>query len=194
MNGSIALILLAAGNSKRFDGDKLAYALDGVPLLSRALRLYADPFFDKVLADRILVTQPERAAFCSEAEALGFRVVQNNRPEEGISRSIRLGVQATMEKQPAGILFSVADQPFLTEKTVYRLLERFQEDPSRIVAPASDGKRGNPVVFPAAFAAELANLHGDIGGSAVIRKHADLLDLVETDGRELKDVDLRTEV
>ena len=193
MNEPIALILLAAGQSARFGGDKLAFRIEGVSLLSRALRLYGTGALKERIGTRILVLNPERKAFLAEAEAHGFAVVWNDRPEDGQARSIRLGIEAAVPKRPTGLLFSVADQPYLGAKTVERILDAFQSDPTRIVAPAANGRRGNPVLFPSAYADELKRLLGDTGGNVVIRAHADRLTVIETAERELQDIDVRTE-
>ena len=44
-------------------------------------------------------------------------------------------------------------------------------------------------MFPKKLYGELCNLTGDTGGSAVIKAHEELLLPVETDERELTDVD-----
>jgi CTP:molybdopterin cytidylyltransferase MocA len=60
MTARIALVLLAAGSSRRFGGDKLQTPIDGVPMLLHALRLYTEePLQDRFCA-RILVTQQSR--------------------------------------------------------------------------------------------------------------------------------------
>lgn len=193
MKRRVALVLLAAGQSLRFGSDKLLHEIDGVPMLSRMLRLYADAPLDAVFASRTVVLARERAAFAKEAEALGWRVVCNERPEAGQSLSVRLGTLDALQNNPDGILFSVADQPHLCANTVLRLLEVFDASPDRIVAPIANGRRGNPVLFPSIYGAELCALTGDVGGSPVIRRHIDRLLTVETDARELTDMDRKTE-
>ena len=191
MTRRVSLVVLAAGQSLRFGGDKLKHEIDGVPMLLRALRLYA------ALSDRFcrrtVVLCPERACFQAEAEALGYRVVYNDRPADGQSRSVRLGALDAMQANPDGILFSVADQPYLTAKTVTAILDRFDGAPDRIVQPAANGRRGNPVLFPAACIEALCSLSGDVGGSAVIHSHPELLLTVEAAAKELMDIDRRTE-
>lgn len=186
---NICCILLAAGTSSRFGGDKLLTPLDGVPMGAYAIRLHARfPY-----AKKVLVTVPSRGPLIEEARAAGFTVVMNPAPEEGISSSIRLGLTALTDAMD-GVLFAVCDQPRLTEETVNTLWGAFDRDPSRIVAPAWEGRRGNPVLFPAALLPELGALSGDTGGGAVIKKHPDLLVTVPVpDARELTDIDQREE-
>lgn len=191
MTRRVSLVVLAAGQSLRFGGDKLQYEIDGVPMLLRALRLYA-ALSDR-FCSRTVVLCPERSAFQAEAEALGYRVVYNDRPADGQSRSVRLGALDAMQSIPDGILFSVADQPYLKAETVAAILDRFGAAPDRIVQPTANGRRGNPVLFPAACIEALCSLSGDVGGSAVIRSHSDLLLTVEATAKELIDIDRKTE-
>ena len=88
-----------------------------------------------------------------------------------------------------GVLFQVADQPFLRRETVARATSLWRERPEAIVALGHRGQRGNPCLFPARFFPELMALEGDRGGSAVIRRHPEALVLVETAAEELWDVD-----
>lgn len=191
----VACLLLAAGTGSRFGGDKLLYPVDGQPMAAHAIQLHAGiPY-----ALRIFVTQRRHAALAEQAAQAGFLVGYNDTPERGIASSIRVAMDLLDGQliqpdgqliQPDGLLFGVCDQPRLRRETVLLLLDRFQEAPERIVAPVWQGRRGNPVVFPARFREALAHLEGDTGGSAVIRAHPDALLLVPvSDGAELTDID-----
>src|ERR1044072_8360318 len=83
----VALVLLAAGRSRRFDdGDKLA-----------------EPFLDKPLAYHV-VTALEKGPFLARISvvsqpaldfaALGYEVVENSDPSLGQARSLCFGVEA----------------------------------------------------------------------------------------------------
>lgn len=187
----IACILLAAGTGTRFQGEKLLYEVNGIPMGVRAIRLHAAlPY-----ARRILVTQRRHSRLADCAAENGFEVYYNDAPERGIASSIGIALSALAQTDGlSGILFGVCDQPYLARDTVVSLMDRFAEMPDRIVAPSADGRRGNPVIFPVRFLSELATLHGDTGGSAVIRTHPEALTLVPlADSRELDDIDKKPE-
>ena len=173
-------VVMAAGASQRFGGNKLEACLDGKSLLQRAL----DAASADCLDDVVVVSRGESA---EEARRRGFHVVVNDRPEDGLSRTVRLGTEALEDCD--GILYLVADQPLLSLETVERVVARWRKTPGCIVGASHDGKRGNPCIFPRAMFGELKSLKGDCGGTAVIRAHADLLILVETAAAELADVD-----
>ncbi|MBR0508252.1 MAG: amidohydrolase family protein [Clostridia bacterium] len=185
----IALVLTAAGMSKRFGSDKLAYPIDGKPMLLHALELY-DWLRDRFVSRTVVLREgaEERRMV---AERMEYRVVENPDPERGIASSVVIGTQDALKSDPDAILYAVGDQPRVTETTVLKLLNVFTENPTCIVAPVGEGRRGNPVVFPKDLFPELLALSGDVGGSQVIRKHPDRVVTVEVPAAELYDVDVR---
>lgn len=178
---NLGCVVMAAGGSRRFGANKLLQLFQGRPLYQWALEAIPAAEFSSVC----MVTGYEPVA--SLARRMGFRTVWNNRPEEGVSRTIRLGVEELMDCQ--GILFMTADQPLLTAASISRLTAAFRERPQGIAAAACQGKRGNPCLFPQRLYPELLALQGDVGGSAVIRAHGELLHLVEVPPLELADCD-----
>ena len=178
----VGCVVMAAGSAVRFGANKLTAEVGGVPMIRRALQA--------VPADRLcciaVVTQYDEVA--AEAARFGFDCVVNDRPDEGVSRTIRLGVEA-LETRCDGILFLVADQPLLRQETVAGLVDTWRSHPHCIAAASHGGVRGNPCLFPARFFGELKGLSGDTGGSAVIRRHGDALWLYEVPKQELQDVD-----
>lgn len=175
----IGCVVMAAGNAARFGGNKLAARLDGRTLAERAL--------DAVPAGLETVVVTQYPAVAALAAARGFRAVQNERPDWGISHTIRLGTQAL--SGCGGILYLVSDQPLLTRGSVEKVVRRWLEDPTRIAAAGHGGVRGNPCLFPRAFFPELLALREDHGGNTVLRRHERGLRLLEVPEEELTDVD-----
>ena len=137
--------------------------------------------------DRAVVCSPYPQILAA-GERFGFLPLYNGGAAEGISASIRLGLARMSDLD--GVLFAVCDQPSLTTKSIIRLKKSFLESPDAIYALSWQGRRGNPVVFPADLFGELAALTGDTGGGAVIRRHPERLRLVEAfSPNELLDVD-----
>ncbi len=178
----VGCVVMAAGNASRFGDNKLAALVNGKSVVRRALE--AVPA--EKLAGTVVVTQFDEVDRL--ARAMGFECVRNDRPDLGVSRTIRLGTQA-LEERCGAIVYLVADQPLLRRGSVAAEIDFYLRHPDNIVAMSHDGVRGNPCVFPARFFPELCALSGDVGGSAVIRRHPDALLLFEVDARELLDVD-----
>ena len=179
----IGCLIMAAGTASRFGENKLTASFAGKSLFSLALAAIPADTFARVT----VVSQ--YPALLQEAEQAGFHAIRNDRPDDGISRTIRLGTEAMADC--AGILYMVADQPLLQAGTVRRIVDAWQEHPNCITAAAHNGKRGNPCLFPARFFPELCALEADRGGSSVIRRHEDALLLVEAGERELFDCDTK---
>ena len=177
----IGCLVMAAGCGSRFGRNKLEAEVDGKSLLRRALEAVPVEEFHRVT----VVTQYDGAA--ALAESFGFDVVRNDRPQDGLSRTVRLGTEAMADCD--AILYQVADQPLLERGTVRRELEFFRAHPDCVVGLSHNGVRGNPCVFPRRFFPELTALEGDVGGNVVIRAHPEALLLFEAPAAELRDVD-----
>ena len=84
----IGCLVMAAGSGSRFGRNKLEAVVDGKSLLRRSLEAVPAEEFAQVT----VVTQYDAAA--ALAEEFGFTVVRNDRPEDGLSRTVRLGTEA----------------------------------------------------------------------------------------------------
>ena len=80
-------LVMAAGNASRFGENKLTARFDGQSLFSLALAAIPAGLFARVT----VVSQ--YPALLEEASRAGFDTILNDRPEDGISRTIRLGTQ-----------------------------------------------------------------------------------------------------
>lgn len=185
MNGkescSCGCVLLAAGLGSRFGGNKLHADVNGISMIERALDTLSSAKLERVA----VVANDSR--ILGAAKKHGFIPVHNPAPEQGISLSIKLGLELLLDLP--SVMFMVADQPLLTKDSLFRLMTAHTKAPDSIAALGRNGKRGNPCIFPAELFPELLCLEGDTGGSAVIAAHGDRLILVEAGEEELRDVD-----
>ena len=115
------LILLAAGLSRRFGGNKLLADWKGNPLYTYSLLALAELAGQRQDCRLTVVTRYEEIQ--AQALALGARVCWNNHSEEGISSSLRLGLESAPEAD--FYLCSVADQPDLTADAAGGFLDAF---------------------------------------------------------------------
>ena len=186
----IGCVLLAAGAGKRFGGGKLLHTVEGETMIARALRLYGEITF----AARICVTRSESTEIQQQAFDLGIPVAINPDPQRGVGTRVAIATEAILAREPAldGILYAVADQPYLSQESVRKLLEAFEAHPNDIASLSFGKRRGNPAIFPAEFYPELCALKADTGGGAVIKRHPEWLRLVEAfSARELDDIDTK---
>ncbi len=156
-----ALILLAAGRSRRFgDSDKLLVDYLGRPLgLHVVVALDAVPF-----ATRIGVVSDTSL----DLGACGYDVVVNDDPAAGLGRSLRLGMTAAMATEPQAVLIALADMPRVTATHIYRLLDR-AEGAQAIVASSDGTIPRPPALFGAAHFPTLLTASGDTGARDLVR-------------------------
>ena len=175
-------MLLAAGLGRRFGGDKLMATVNQRPLYDLALTALPP----RIFTQSVVVSQ--HVEILKFAQEKGFLPIVNPEPQRGISSSIHLGMGALDDTD--GILFSVCDQPHLSQESVQALIALWRQYPNDVCALAYNSKRGNPVIFPRRCYPQLLALTGDRGGSAVIRCETKPVRLCELlDPKELQDVD-----
>lgn len=173
-------ILLAAGTGLRFGSNKLLSTLIDRPLIDYILSSLPIEHFDEVVA----VVSSEGVQKRVEKHAI--KTVYNYNPDQGISSSIRLGVEALNDVDAC--MFCVSDQPLLTSETIKDMIHSYQNN--TIYSLAHNSVRGNPVIFPSFLFDELANLKKGEFGTKVVYAHQELLVLHETmDKNQLVDVD-----
>lgn len=183
----LGAVLMASGFGRRFGENKLLVPVDGVPMVERAFAALPPSLFDRAV---VVSAHP---AVLALAEAAGYLTVFNPQAAEGRAASVRLGLERLEDMD--GVLFAVCDQPWLRRESVEKLLADTVAHPNAVCALSFEGRRGNPMIFPAALFPELLALQGEQGGGAVLRAHPQLLRLTEaSSAAELRDVDTREDL
>lgn len=188
----IAMVMLAAGNSRRFGANKLLYQIEGKPMyqhvLTELLQVRKELEVNRGWrAEITVVTQYD--VIGKEAKRLGQQVLYNLCPEKGISFSLKIGLKANLDAD--AVLFAVSDQPWLTGKTILRLILACMESGKGIGCVSSNGQMGNPCIFKSKYYNELMKLTGDTGGKRIIRSHEADVIICEADKKEIKDMDYK---
>lgn len=204
----LGIVLLAAGNSRRFGSNKLLYEIEGKPMYVRALETMKGlreqmSTFDGASETREVAGGPsgllcaritvvtQYAEIGAYAKARGIHVVYNPHPEEGIASSLRLGLLENLDADAC--LFAVSDQPWLSTETLGAMVGRFRICGEGIVCAASGGVPGNPCIFAKRYYEELLSLTGDRGGKQVVKAHMEDVELFEVEEkRELEDMDVKS--
>lgn len=173
----VALILLAAGRSRRFGADdKLMAPYLGRPLgLHVVVALEAVPFCDRIAV--VSETQLDLAP-------CGYRVVRNDDPAAGLGRSLRLGMAAAAAGKADAVMIALADMPRVTATHIYRLLDR-AEGSAAIVASSDGVDPRPPALFGSDHFAALLTSQGDIGARELVRRGHHVV----TSPAELVDID-----
>ena len=178
----VALVLLAAGRSKRFgDVDKLTQPFLHEPLAFHVVTaLEAVPF-----RARIAVISGTTLDFASR----GYQVVENPDPDTTRGKSLQLAMDTVLMCEPLAMLVALADMPRVTATHIYRLLD-YAEGPQTVLA-SSDGVIPRPPALLGAAHFDLLLGDGDRESltSLVRRGHH-----VVTNADELIDIDTPAEL
>ena len=182
-SGKPAAILLAAGRSTRMGEDnKLTRLLDDKPLVAHA----ADALLLAGAGPVTVVTGHDADAVREALDGRDLVFTHNPHFARGMSTSLRAGLEAV--RGASGALVALGDMPDLDSADLAKLLATFAEhDGARIVAARDPqtGRRGNPVVWPAAMFPQLMDLSGDRGARAILLEHADDIVSVDVEGAAL---------
>ena len=180
--GRIAAVVLAAGGSSRLEQPKPLLRFRGRPLVLYSVEAALAAGLDPVTVVVGHASEEVRRAM----DGSPVRVVENHEWSAGQSSSLRLGLE-DVEPGIEAVVFFLADMPFVSAATVRHLIERHRTRLSAIVAPASGGHRGNPVLFDRSVFDGLRSLKGDTGGRVLFDRFA--VDEIACDESELMDVD-----
>ncbi|MEJ2389899.1 MAG: nucleotidyltransferase family protein [Gammaproteobacteria bacterium] len=173
-------IILAAGSSRRFPGNKLLQQLPGQTcLLDKSYRL-ASHLTSEVLL--VINDDPRLAAYC-QAQAYPFII--NIQAHTGMASSIVTGVSASPEAE--GWAIFLADMPGIKSTTVALLADSWSGH--AITVPTWQDKTGHPVIFSHSCYRQLLLLQGDRGARSLLQHHPDVHRVKTDDAGVCLDID-----
>lgn len=165
-------LLLAAGKSRRFGGQKLLAELHGQPIVLHSARSLSS--CDRVVA----IIHGDDLELEKLLNAQDIETVINPEADLGMGNSIACGVKASQASDGWCIL--PADMPSVVTKTVEMVYKAIR-DGAIIAAPFYRGQRGHPVGFSSTFSEELQSLEGDLGARYLLQRYAQDMHRIPTD-------------
>ncbi len=161
---SVTAVLLAAGSSRRFGGDKQSAQLSGEALLLRATRVLLAAGF----VEPLIVLRADAAHHRALLAGLPVRIVSNPDPAAGMASSLHCALD--LASAAPALLVTVCDQPAVTPAHLLQLVARWR-DGSSLVASRYGDTRGVPALFAAMHFPELRALTGDRGAGPVLARY-----------------------
>jgi molybdenum cofactor cytidylyltransferase len=156
---NVFALVLAAGSSSRFGSTKQLTELNGISLITRAVRTANDVCGD----NSVVVIGHDAAAVANEISTMQGFVIVNDHYSEGLGTSLARGV-AAIRHVASAVVVMLADQPGITTRHVADLVNKWNGDSNQIVATTFADTNGPPVLFPAGCFEDLQALRGDAGG------------------------------
>ena len=187
---AVALVVLAAGGSRRLGAPKQLVRWRGRTLLRRAVETalacvhhrgadagraaHAARAAPVALGPVVVVLGADARSMRAELDGLPVHVTVNRRWRDGIASSLRAGLRAALAASgrggPAAVLFLTCDQPFVTPSLLRRLVQQFRRG-APIVACAYAGTLGVPALFGRTYLREILSLKGDTGAKRILARH-----------------------
>lgn len=163
-SGPVALLLLAAGASTRMGRPKQLLPWQGRTLLRHA----AETAVASGCALIVLVTGALHDELLPEIAGLPIRAVRNPEWESGMASSLKAGLAAVAEANPAAVLVMLTDQPLVTPGLLRQLLARQRQTHTSAVAAAYGDTLGVPAIFGQVLFPQLRQLHGAQGAGRLL--------------------------
>ena len=121
--------------------------VSGEPLVRRVARSFVEAGFAEVA----VVLAPGAGDVAAALEGLGVVTVANPRPEDGMLSSVQAGL-SSLSSGCGRVAISPADLPGLAAPVLRRLLASLPPVTALgVTVPAGDGRRGHPLIIPAAL-------------------------------------------
>ncbi len=189
--GGTAAVVLAAGSSTRMGENKLLLALDGEPLIARAVRAAGAAGLSPVVV--VLGHEAERVR--AALDGIACRTVVNPDHARGKGTSIQLGIAEVARATAAGAAVVVlADMPFVTT-AMLAAVARAAVNGDGARAPMVISRYGGevtapPILYDRALFDELCGLPGQACGKEMQRRHRHEAVFVDWPAAALADVDV----
>ena len=166
---SIAIIILAAGPSRRMGVPKQLLRHRGRTLIRHAV----EAALGSICRPIVVVLGASAGEIRPELEGLPARIAENPHWPDGLSTSIRAGIDALSSTEPSleAVVLTLCDQPFVSSDDIDGLVAAYRSSEHPIVASQYAGTVGVPALFARPIWPELTGLSGDAGAKKVIQKH-----------------------
>ncbi len=164
----ISAILLAAGQSKRMNGEnKLTKKIQDIPLIKHSVKNILSSSIDELIV--VLGYQKEIIE-----KLIGknkkIKIVFNKNFENGMASSIKTGLNHFSEKTEA-FFICLGDMPLVNYNIYNQLIK--SKDNKKIIVPIYKGQQGNPVLFDKSMKEKIMSISGDAGAKKILELNKD---------------------
>lgn len=198
-------MVLAAGRSRRFGGDKRLAKLDhGQSVLQQSIELIV-PHCSKIFVVLRVDDEPHLSELLGEWQSNpSLDIVFAEDADKGMGHSLAKGAEivANSSQNFTGVLVMLGDMPYIAPSTLQSLIA--EHEPGKITFPClkqndanvePEKNWGHPVIFGKRWFQSLCELRGDTGARSIIRREAQNQKPVMVDNENiLRDIDRPSDI
>ncbi|MEO0066269.1 MAG: hypothetical protein RI983_1595 [Bacteroidota bacterium] len=171
------VMILAAGEASRMGKAKMLLPFKDTTILEKIL--------DEVLVLNPGIVSVVTGRYHGEISSIiknpVVELVYNAEYQKGMSSSIQKGLTAMLKqcKDMQFLFILLADQPFLNQALLQRMIQLHQESKKGLIAASYQGVAGTPLLLTAKYFEELYQLRGDKGARVILHQNPDDLETVD---------------
>ena len=180
---NIATLILAAGSSSRMGVLKQLLPLQKTTLLEYVISNVKLAEVDKVYC----VIGAKAESIAPYLKKHQVKVIVNPNYQNGLSSSIKCGIEQITKENIDAILIVLGDQPLIPPTYFNELITTYKAQQDKIIATHYIDNFGVPVVVPKHYLPHLLELKGDKGAKEFLNSQGDNIIGLKTD--TLFDVD-----
>ncbi len=169
IEANVGIIILAAGESKRLGQPKQLLPYLGTSIIRHVIVTALASKAEKT----IVITGAYHIQIRSELHGTPVTIIENHSWHEGVSTSIRLGIEMLEQSDVPirAVLLMTSDQLRVSTPLINLIIDKYNNQPKSIIACEYEKTVGVPALFDQAHFLELKSLHGDNGAKSIIKSH-----------------------
>lgn len=168
MSSNIAIIILAAGASRRMGQPKQLLEFQGETLMARICRTALSTECQPV----VVVLGANANLIRKEIPDPGLLIVENPNWEKGMGTSLSIGINQLLETTPEvqAAIFILVDQPLVSSQLLEEIVATYQKSDKPIVACTYGEVIGVPALIDRSYFDRLQNIEADRGARFLIKQ------------------------
>ena len=177
----VSAILLAAGQSKRMNGEnKLTKEIQGIPLIKHSVKNILASSIDELII--VLGHQKEIIEkLINKNEKIKF--VFNKDFESGMASSIKAGLNH-LSKNTVAFFICLGDMPMVNSDIYNQLIQ--SKNNKEIIVPTYNGQQGNPILFSKSIKVKIMTIQGDVGAKKILELNKNKILNVEVGNQSIR--------
>lgn len=168
----IAAIVPAAGHSERMGRPKLILPVGEQTVIARVVLALLGGGADQVVVVTPPADAPGAVILAREAENAGARVVVPTERPVDMRASFERGLDAFENADVTTLLLAPGDSVGLTAELVAQVVACARAQPTSVIVPVVQDRRGHPIAIPRRLADEVRSLPLGVGINTLIKLHA----------------------